>query len=91
VGDGEEPVQAFVFKGDAGDLSGDLGTEEAGHAHAPPQFIDGKIGVLQRDRGECAETTGVAADHFGEEVILRRRQFDCAPRRRPIAERDGDR
>jgi hypothetical protein len=60
-------------------------------AHAPTHLVDGPVGILQGDGAQRSEAGWVLVDDSGEELVLRRRQFGGAGRRRPIAERHRNR
>ena len=75
VGDGEEAVETLVTELESGDLGADFGADEPWPAHATPQFVDGPVRILQRDRAQCRESGGMVADETGEEFVLRRGQF----------------
>jgi len=89
--DGEEPVQAGIGQLGAGDLCADLDTEESRLAHAPAHLVHCPIGILQGDGAQRRETTRMPTHDPSEELVLSRCQFGRAGRRRPIAERDGNR
>ena len=91
VRDGEEPVQARVRQLGAADLRADLDTEESRLSHAPTQLVHGQVGILQGDGAERGESGRVRAHDPGEELVLRRRQFGRACRRRLVAERHRNR
>jgi hypothetical protein len=82
--DGKEPVQAGVGELGTGDLRADFDTEEAPTAHAPAHLVDGPIGVLQGDGAQRGEAAWVLMDDPGKELVLRRRQFGGAGRRRRV-------
>ena len=88
---GEEPVQAGVGQFGAGDLCADLHAEESRLAHAPAHLVHRPIGILQGDGAQRCETSWMSTHDPSEELVLRRRQVGRASRRRPIAERDGNR
>ena len=89
--DSKEPVQAGIGEFGTGDLRADLDTEEAPTAHAPAHLVDRPVGVLQRDGTKRSEAGWVLVGDPGEEVVLRRRQFGGAGRRRRITERHRNR
>jgi hypothetical protein len=89
VRDGEESVQGRVGQLGTSDLRTDLDTEESSMAHAPAHLFDGPVGVLQSDGPESSEADGVMVHDPREELVLSRRQFGRAGRRRPVAERHG--
>ena len=85
--DGEEPVQARIGQLGTVDLGADLDTEESRLSHAPPHLADGQVGVLESDGAQRGEAGRVLPHDPGEELILARRQFGRACRRRLVAER----
>ena len=89
--DGEEPVQARVGQFGTVDLRADLDAQESRAAHAPAHLVDGPVGVLQGNGGQRSEACRVRAHDPGEELVLCRRQFGRASRRRLIAERHRNR
>jgi hypothetical protein len=88
---GKEPVQARVCQLDAADLSADLDTDESPMAHAPAHLVDGPVGILQGDGAQRSEAGWVPVGDPGEELVLSRRQFGRAGRRRLVAERHRNR
>jgi hypothetical protein len=91
VRDGKEPVQARVGQLGVADPRSDLDTEESPTSHATAQLVDGPVGVLHGDGAQRAEAGGVLAHDPGEELVLSRRQFGRADRRRLVAERHRNR
>jgi hypothetical protein len=89
--DGKEPVQDRVGQLGTVDLRADLDAEESGMAQAPAHLVDGPVGILQGDSAQRGETVWVLAHDPGKELVLSRREFGGAGRRRPIAERHRNR
>jgi hypothetical protein len=89
--DSKEPVQAGVGELGNGDPRADLDAEEAPIAHAPAHLVDGPVGVLQGDSAQRSEAGWVLVGDPGEELVLRRRQFGGAGRRRRVTKRHRNR
>ena len=73
------------------DVGADLRAAQAQLAHATLQFTRGEIGILQWDRRETGEASGIRAHDFRDVIVEAPGKIERVGGFRPIAEHDGHR